>query len=194
MNDSDNRSIEVPSRLQPSLGSESIFFSDVKKVEMTKMKSALVKQLKQSLQQPLPSWSTGLGQTFLLSAVDVAEPRRVMVNSWRNVRHVFLPEFDTGKLSPIKFPHYFNNNTRPDDQHSGLPGRNEETVPGGELEPFSRESQGTTPGAGDQGSKDTVEASGFASAVTVDMHRSVGSGGSTPENSFDAFMDHITSF
>jgi len=165
---------------------------------MTKMEPTLVKYLKDSLQKPLPPWSTGFAQTFLLSAVDAAEPRRVMVNGWANVQHTFLPEFNTGKSTPIQFPHRYKNNNSTVDQHHSLPARNEETVPGGEGEPFNREGEDITLSAWNHGSRDTVEAPKSASApcvVTVDTQDSVRSGESTPgDASFDEFVRHITSF
>jgi hypothetical protein len=164
---------------------------------MTMMDSGLVKHLKKSLPQPLPPWSEGLGRTFLLSAVDSPEPRRVMVNGWGNIQSVFLSEFNTKRTSPLKFPHFFKNNTHPYDRHSALPGRNEERVAGDEDESYNRQSGDSSQSRRDQGSRDTVEASGSAnatSAATLGAQNSVESRALTPETeSFDEFMHRILS-
>jgi hypothetical protein len=71
---------------------------------MTEMDPGLVKHLKSSLPQTLAPWSQGLGKTYLLSAVDSREPRRVMVNGWGNVQSLFLSGFNIDKTSPLEFP------------------------------------------------------------------------------------------
>jgi len=165
---------------------------------MTKMNSELVKELKKSLQKPLPAWSIGFGNTYLLSAVDSPEPRRVMVNGWGNVQSVFLSEFNTYRTSPLTFPHIFKNITRPDDRHSGLPGRNEETVAGDEGESYHRQSGDSTQTPWVQGDRDTMQTSGSAnatSAAALGAQNSVESRALTPgDESFDEFVNRIQSY
>lgn len=198
MNDSDNRSTKIPSRCQPNLGAESLFFSHVGEVETTQMDPTLVKQLRSSLQQPLPQWSVGLGKTYLLSAVDSPEPRRVMVNGWGKVRSLFLSGYNISTTSPLGLRAKFQNNNFTYDRGLGLSSRNDETVPGHEAESYNQQSGDSRASEGVGGSRITVEASGSANDTsfgTVGAKGSVKSRESTPEDeSFDGFVQHITSY